>query len=83
VFARSSLTPWPPIPPLAPLGAPVHFATGGCAVAGANGAARGRPEKTKFLAPILTVQSSSDGPDARITLRMDRGAGAVDNWVYY
>jgi hypothetical protein len=61
-----------------PLGAPVHFAAAGCAVAGANGAGPGRPEKTKTFAPILIVQSSSDGSDARITLRVDRGTGAVD-----
>jgi hypothetical protein len=38
----------------------------------------GRLEKTKSLAPILAVQSSSDGLDAWITFRVDRGTGAVD-----
>jgi hypothetical protein len=78
VFARPSLTSLATQTALAPLGALVHFATGGYAVVGANGAAPGRPKKTKPFAPILVVQSSSDGSDARITLRVDRGAKAVD-----
>jgi hypothetical protein len=62
-----------------PLEAPVHFAAGGCAVVGSNGAAPSRPEETKSLAPTKTVQSSSDGPDVQITFRVDRGARVVDH----